>query len=140
MKRLLLFTLVLVVAGGCDTFRLSDESSIVNGNWSSTVAAVSGACCQLEIDIKNKDGRLTGSGTVETPGRRIGTSDVYSIAFTGSLNNDRVELELDSEFNTGTIVGRVLRDFSTTYAMVLEVDFDGFGYQGKDIILFPRSE
>ncbi|MDZ4701486.1 MAG: hypothetical protein SH809_17370 [Rhodothermales bacterium] len=140
MKRLFLLSVLLVVAGGCDAFRLSDESSIVNGNWSSTVAAVSGACCQLEIEIKNKDGRLTGSGTVETPGRRVGTSDVYSIAFTGSLNNDRVELELDSEFNTGTIVGQVLRDFSTTYAMVLEVDFSGFGYDGKDIILFPRSE
>jgi hypothetical protein len=140
MKRFLLFCLVLPLAGGCDAFRLSDESSIVNGSWSSTVAAVSGACCQLEIEIKNKEGQLTGSGTVETPGRRVGTSDVYSIAFTGSLSNDRVDLELDSEFNTGTIVGRVLRDFSTTYTMVLEVDFKGFGYEGEDIILFPRSE
>ncbi|MEZ4701643.1 MAG: hypothetical protein R2834_14995 [Rhodothermales bacterium] len=140
MKRLVFLSMALIVASGCDVFQLNDESSIVNGNWSSTVAAVSGTCCQLEIQIKNADGRLTGSGTVETPGRRVGTSDIYSISFSGTLNNDRVDLQLDSEFNSGSIVGQVVRDYSRIYDMVLEVDFSGFGYTGKDIILFPRAE
>jgi hypothetical protein len=139
MKRHAILGIVLLFVGGCDIFQLNDESSIVNGRWSSTVAAVSGACCQLEIEIVNHDSALSGTGTVETPGRRVGTSDTYSISFSGTLRNDRVDLQLDSEFNEGHIVGRVVRNYSSSYALVLEVDFDGFGYEGKDIILFPRT-
>lgn len=139
MKRNLFFVLLLVLVGGCDAFRLSDESSIVNGTWASTSpVAVAGNCCQLDIEITNRDGRLTGTGTVETPGRRVGTSDVYSIAFSGTLKNDRVDLQLDSALNSGSIVGRVVREYNATYNLVLEVDFEGFGYQGKKILLFPR--
>ncbi len=140
MKQLLIAGLVCLLAGGCGAFELSDESSVVNGAWSSTVAAVSGACCKLDVTMRNRDGQISGTGTVETPGRRVGTSDVYEIAFSGSLRNDRVDLELDSEFNTGSIVGTVERGYNSTYNMVLKVDFEGFGYRGKDIILFPRGE
>ena len=140
MKQLFIAGIALLFASGCGAFELSDESSVVNGSWSSTVAAVSGACCQLEMTIRNRDGRLSGTGTVETPGRRVGTSDVYEIAFSGSMRNDRVDLTLDSALNEGSIVGTVERGYNATYDMVLKVDFDGFGYQGKDIILFPRSQ
>lgn len=131
---------ILMSSAGCGVFELNDASDIVTGHWASNVAAVAGDCCHLDITLESQDGQVTGSGTVETPGQRIGVSEEFTIEVTGTVVNDRLKLTLSSTNNPGVIEGVVDRNFNTSFNRVLRVNFQGFGFRGRDIVLFPRTD
>lgn len=78
-----------------------------------------------------------GTGTVGTPGPRVGSFNQFAIAVTGTIIDERINLSLASDFNPGTIEGVIRRNFNRNIDVVLEVDFSGFGFSGRDIVLFP---
>ena len=138
LKILAILTLFLCL-GGCETFELNDSSDIVTGRWSSNVAPVSGDCCHLDLTLDSDDGKVTGSGVVETPGQRIGVSEEFTIQVTGTVIDERIRMTLASTNNPGLIEGFVDREFSATSDLVMRVNFEGFGFEGRDIVLFRRS-
>lgn len=132
-----LLALIIVAGGGCDTLNLSKESDIVTGHWTSNVVPVAGECCHLDLMLLSENGEITGSGIVETPGAQAGLSQEFMIEVTGDIIDDRISLALDSENNPGKIEGVMIKNYSSTFELVLRVNFEGLGYTGRDIILFP---
>ena len=129
----------LFVLSGCDVFKLSEESDILTGRWSSAVEPASGACCQLDLTLQSRGNNVEGTGFVITPGNRIGTFEQFAIEVAGTFDDDRLQLSLVSKFNPGTISGMIDKEFSEAFSIVLRVDFEGFGHTGEDIVLFPRT-
>ena len=135
----LLISAFTFLAAGCGLFELSDSSDIVSGDWTSNVAAVAGDCCHLELALESHEGDVSGTGLVETPGNRIGISEEFTIRVTGTVIDDRVRLTLDSTNNPGLIEGHVERNSSLGFDRILRVNFEGFGFEGRDIVLFPKA-
>ncbi len=130
---------VLVLAGGCDVFRLQDESTALSGRWSSDVVARSGDCCEIDLTLEVEEDVVTGQGTINTPGQRIGETLQFSIEVTGQFLNDRLELQSTSQANPVFIEGSLDRQVSTSNNKpALRVNFEGFGRMGRDILLFQR--
>ncbi len=139
MKSYLLSCILLFFAAGCDFFNLSDKAEAVSGRWTSNVVPQAGDCCHLDLTLISDDkGDITGTGIVATPGQRVGSVEEFAIEVEGALIDDRISLTLTSEYNPGTIKGSIIRDFNSSSDMVIEVDFVGFGFTGRDIVLFPR--
>ena len=138
MKSCLLSCILILGISGCDLFNLSDQTDVISGRWASNVVPQSGACCLLDLMLDSNKGDVVGTGTVGTPGQRVGASDEFAIEVTGTITDERINLSLSSEYNPGTITGTIIRDFNSTYDYVIQVNFNGFGYSGKDILLFPR--
>lgn len=137
--RLAVLSVLLIGLEGCGVFDLTDATEVLDGRWSSNVAAVAGDCCHLDLTLETDDGEVTGTGTVETPGPRIGVSEEFTIQVKGTVINDRIRLDLVSTNNPGVIEGVVDRTYGRGFDIVLRVNFEGFGFKGRDIILFPRT-
>lgn len=137
MKSFFLTCFLILGLSGCDLFNLSDETDLVSGRWSSNVVPQAGDCCHLDLTLDSNKGDILGSGTIATPGQRVGASDEFAVEVTGSVIEERINLTLNSEYNPGTIEGTVLRNFNGN-DIVIRVNFSGFGYSGRDIMLFPR--
>lgn len=132
---LLAFTVVFV--SGCDTLNLSKESDIITGHWTSNVVPVSGECCHLDLMLLSENGEITGNGIVEVPGAQAGLSQEFMIEVTGNIIEERINLALVSENNPGQIEGVMIKNYSATFELVLRVNFEGFGFKGREIVLFP---
>ncbi|MEM8488548.1 MAG: hypothetical protein AAF564_23575 [Bacteroidota bacterium] len=137
MKRIFLTCFLMLGLTGCDLFNLSDETDLLTGRWTSNVVPQAGNCCHLDLTLDSNKGDVLGSGTISTPGQRVGASDEFAVEVTGSIIEERISLTLNSEYNPGTIEGSVLRNHNGN-DIVIQVNFSGFGYSGRDIILFPR--
>ena len=137
MKNLFLTSLLVLSLSGCDLFNLSDETDLLTGRWTSNVVPQAGDCCHLDLTLDSNKGDIIGSGTIATPGQRVGASDEFAVEVTGSVIDERINLTLNSEYNPGTIQGSVIRNFNGN-DIVIRVNFSGFGYSGRDIVLFPR--
>lgn len=137
MKSIFLTFFLMLGLTGCDLFNLSDETDLVSGRWTSNVVPQAGDCCHLDLTLDSNKGDVLGSGTIATPGQRVGASDEFAVEVTGSVIDERINLTLNSEYNPGSIEGTVRRDFNGN-DIVIQVNFSGFGYSGRDILLFPR--
>ncbi len=133
----LLFAFLVCFGTGCDTLNLSKESDIVTGHWTSNVVPVSGECCHLDLMLLSENGQITGSGIVETPGAQAGLSQEFMIEVSGQIVGERISLSLTSENNPGKIEGVMIKNYSSTFELVLRVNFEGLGFKGRDIVLFP---
>lgn len=140
MKRCLLSCLLILALGGCDLFNLSDETDIVSGRWSSNVVPEAGNCCHIDITLDSNKGDVIGSGIVSTPGQRVGAANDFTIAVSGDVIRERINLTLESDYNPGSIEGTLVRNFNNRFDLVLKVNFEGFGYTGRDILLYPIDE
>ena len=133
-----LVPLLLLLVSGCDVFDLSKQSDLLSGSWTTNVVPLSGECCHLELMLDSEEGQITGTGIVETPGQRVGASQEFSIEVYGTIIDDRVNLVLGSENNPGTIEGVLIQDYNPSFELVMQVNFEGFGHKGRNIVLFPR--
>ena len=138
-KTLQFCCVILLLGSGCDVVELNDQRDILNGRWASNIAAVSGVCCHLDLTLETEDGEVIGTGIVETPGQRVGVSEEFTIQVVGTIIDDRVRLELASTNNPGLIEGALERNANSSTNIVLDVNFEGFGFEGRDIVLFPRA-
>lgn len=137
MKSLFSILILVFCVSGCDLFSLTDKTDLVTGSWSSNVVPQAGDCCHIELTLDSNKGDVMGTGTVGTPGPRVGSFNQFAIAVTGTIIDERINLSLASDFNPGTIEGVIRRNFNRNIDVVLEVDFSGFGFSGRDIVLFP---
>ena len=128
----------MLCVSGCDLFSLTDKTDLVTGSWSSNVVPQSGDCCHIELTLDSNKGDVIGTGTVGTPGARIGVTNEFAIEVSGTIIKERINLELASDFNPGTIEGTIRRNYNNNIDVVIEVNFNGFGFSGRDIVLFPR--
>ncbi len=137
MKSIILTSILVLGLSGCDLFNLSDETDLLTGRWTSNVVPQAGDCCHLDLTLDSNKGDVLGSGTISTPGQRVGASDEFAVEVAGSIIKERINLTLNSEYNPGTIEGNVLRN-QNGHDIVIQVNFSGFGYSGRDILLYPR--
>lgn len=139
LKTCLLLAVTTLTLSSCDFFDLGDETDLLNGRWASNVVPQAGNCCHLDLTLDIQENDISGVGTVSTPGPGVGSASDFSIAFTGTIIDERINLSLNSEYNPGTIEGTVIRNFDNDFDIVLQVNFSGFGHSGRNIVLFPRK-
>ena len=128
---------LLLTISGCGIFELDTESSVLQGRWESNVVPTAGICCDLDLTLDNDEENITGRGVVKTPGTRQGDEFQFSVELTGTYRDNRLELRSTSQANPVFIQGTLLEN-SEPSSIFLEVDFDGFGHTGQDIVLFQR--
>ena len=140
IKSTLVVCLAALTLTGCDFFDLSDENDLLNGRWASNVVPQAGDCCHLDITLTiDEDNDIVGQGTVGTPGQGVGSLNEFAVAFTGTVIDERINLAFDRKYNPGSIEGTVIRNFNDNFDIVIQVNFNGFGHSGRNIVLFPRE-
>ena len=123
---------------GCDFFKLETESSIVEGRWSSNVVPSAGNCCGIDLTLDSDDELISGRGVIKVPGSRVGDELQFSVEVTGTFRDERLELESTSQANPVFIQGILTEDTQGSNALNLLVNFEGFGFTARDILLFHR--
>ena len=129
---------LLLTISGCGLFELDTESSVLRGRWESNVVPTAGICCGLDLTLENDEENITGRGIIKTPGTRQGDEFQFSIEVTGTYRDNRLELRSTSQANPVFIQGTLMETTQSGNGIILEVDFDGFGHTGEDIVLFQR--
>ena len=130
--------ILFFVMSGCDFFELDTPSNILDGRWESNVVPTAGICCGLDLTLENDEETITGTGVVKTPGTRQGDEFQFAIEVIGTYRDNRLELRSTSQANPVFIQGTVREIAQPDSDVILEVDFDGFGHTGEDIVLFQR--
>lgn len=135
---LLVLVALFLSVSGCDFFQLDTASSVLKGRWESNIVPTAGICCDLDLTLENDEENISGTGVIKTPGTRQGDEFQFAVEVVGTYRDNRLELRSTSQANPVFIQGILVENSQLNDGVILEVDFEGFGHTGEDIILFQR--
>lgn len=109
----------------CDTVI---EHFDLTGEWDPRPAgkAVSGACCDLYMNLTDEGGQISGNGEIHYPGGSSGGWYETRFEITGTYTPPTLRLTLKSGLSEGQLEGQVYPDSSL--AGKIEGRFEGFGF------------